>query len=53
MDAGCQCRIVSLHTPNVVLDEHGTPALMGFMAIRQKLEMPLNNPREAIGLSDG
>ena len=42
-----------LHALNAVLDEQRAPALMGFAAVRQKLEIPLDHARKAVSFGDG
>ena len=51
--AGRQPCVMHLHAVNAVLDEQRAPALMGFAAVRQKLEIPLDHARKAVSFGDG
>ena len=44
--------VMHLHALNVVRDQQKPLAVMHFPAVRQKLEIPLDHPREAIRLGD-
>src|ERR1035441_6691252 len=49
---GCQPGIMDLHALNVVRDQKGSPAVVDFLAVRQKLEIPFDHTGQAIRLSD-
>ena len=50
--ARCQSCVMDLDALNVMRDEQRAPALMGFAAVRHKLEIPHDHAREPVGLGD-
>ena len=50
--ARCQSCVMDLDALNVMRDAQRAPALMGFAAVRHKLEIPHDHARELVGLGD-